>query len=244
MQIASGLPRQISSVYRYRLVAFAIAQRSRQRFRLRRRRLPQPPTAAAEADYPQHHPAHSSLDGIPRPARRISPDAKPSYSKPSPKRRPGRERLPDLYAGAWVQSPRMVSTGKGACTCAYYRPDGKKIILASSHLDPKVDEPKPPKKGRGYEWDFNEHMDIFEADPDGSNLKRSPTPRLRRRRPYSPDGSSSFTSMRDGDQEIYVMNADGTDQLPDLRQGLRRRTVLLARWKSIVYRGDRRGDDK
>ncbi|HXF28659.1 MAG TPA: hypothetical protein VN457_02315, partial [Chlamydiales bacterium] len=27
--------------------------------------------------------------------------------------------------------PRMVSTGSGACTCAYFRPDGKKIIFAS-----------------------------------------------------------------------------------------------------------------
>src|SRR5271154_324777 len=28
--------------------------------------------------------------------------------------------------------PVMASTGKGACTCACYRPDGKKIIFASS----------------------------------------------------------------------------------------------------------------
>ena len=27
--------------------------------------------------------------------------------------------------------PRLVSTGRGACTCAYFRPDGKKIIFAS-----------------------------------------------------------------------------------------------------------------
>src|SRR5436853_597198 len=34
--------------------------------------------------------------------------------------------------------PRLVSTGRGACTCAYFRPDGKKIIFASSHEDPHL----------------------------------------------------------------------------------------------------------
>ena len=31
---------------------------------------------------------------------------------------------------------RRVSPGVGKTTCGYFRPDGKKIIFASSHLDP------------------------------------------------------------------------------------------------------------
>ena len=36
--------------------------------------------------------------------------------------------------------PRMVSTGIGACTCSNFRPDGKKIIFASSHSDPSLQD--------------------------------------------------------------------------------------------------------
>ena len=48
---------------------------------------------------------------------------------------------------------------------------------------------------------------------------------------YSPDGSQIvFTSFRDGDGEIYIMDADGKNpRRITRRQGLRRRPVLLAR---------------
>lgn len=33
--------------------------------------------------------------------------------------------------GSWV---RVVSTGKGRCTCAYFTPDGEGVIFATTHL--------------------------------------------------------------------------------------------------------------
>ena len=71
-----------------------------------------------------------------------------------------------------------VSTGRGRTTCSYFSPDGKKILFASSHLDPQLDrteaderrqQEEDRKSGvrRRYSWDFDPHMDIFEADPDG-----------------------------------------------------------------------------
>src|SRR5690349_21614629 len=55
--------------------------------------------------------------------------------------------------------PHMVSTGKGACTCAYFRPDGEKIIFASSHEDPNLDNhnqkvPGYQKETGQYSWEF------------------------------------------------------------------------------------------
>ena len=35
-------------------------------------------------------------------------------------------------------TPRLVSTGRGRTTCSYFSPDGKKILFASSHLDPNM----------------------------------------------------------------------------------------------------------
>src|SRR5271169_582457 len=67
---------------------------------------------------------------------------------------------------------RRVSTGLGKTTCSYFRPDGKKIIYASTHLDPdarkhyaveikrREDEQKT-KKYRRYAWDFDSTFDIF-----------------------------------------------------------------------------------
>ncbi len=141
--------------------------------------------------------------------------------------------------------PKMVSTGKGACTCAFWRPDGKKIIFASTHLDPNVDKPKPPKNDRDYKWEFDPHMDIFQANPDGSDLKRLTTTHgYDAECGYSADGKSiAFTSQRDGDLEIYVMDADG---------GNPRRITNATGWdggpffspdgQSIIYRADRLQD--
>lgn len=108
---------------------------------------------------------------------------------------------------------KMVSTGRGKTTCAYFSPDGKKIIYASSHLDPQS-EKEEENKGKGYKWDFEKSLDIFEANPDGSDLKQlTTTPGYDAEGTYSNDGKKIvFTSQRDGDLEIYVMNADGSGQ--------------------------------
>jgi Tol biopolymer transport system component len=145
------------------------------------------------------------------------------------------------------RKPKMVSTGKGACTCAFFHPKARKIMYASSHLDPTLDQPKPPKESKGYEWDFNKHMDIFEADPDGGNLHRlTDAPGYDAEGSYSPNGKQIvFTSMRDGDQEIYVMNADGTNQRRLTNgKGYDGGPFFSPDGKTILYRGDRRGDDK
>jgi len=126
----------------------------------------------------------------------------------------------DLAAGKY----RRVSPGIGKTTCAYFRPDGRKIIFASSHLDPdaikhyapewqKREEEKKTHKRRRYVWDFDPYMSIFEADPDGSNLKRlTDAPGYNAEGSYSPDGKYIvFCSNRSGPKnlELHIMDADG-----------------------------------
>src|SRR5437868_15354100 len=85
----------------------------------------------------------------------------------------------DLDTGQY----RRVSPGIGRTTCSYFSPDGKKIIFASSHLDPdakkhyaeelkKREDERQSGRRRRYQWDFDPHMDIFEANPDGTGLRR------------------------------------------------------------------------
>ena len=144
------------------------------------------------------------------------------------------------------RKPKMVSTGRGACTCAFFHPGGRKIIFASSHLDPDPDRPKPAREG-GYAWDFNEHMDIFEAEPDGTELKRlTEAPGYDAEGSYSPDGKQIvFTSQRDGDLEIYVMSADGSNpRRLTFGPGYDGGPFFSPDGSTILYRGDRRGDGK
>jgi TolB protein len=120
--------------------------------------------------------------------------------------------------------PKLVSTGRGRTTCSCFSPDGKKILFASSHLDPKMDETEAAERKqqeedkksgirRRYKWDFDPYSDIFEADLDGHILRR-----LTDAKGYDAEGAWSkdgrliaFCSSRDGDADIYVMNADGGD---------------------------------
>ena len=108
---------------------------------------------------------------------------------------------------------KMVSTGKGRTTCSYYYPDGKKILYASTHVfDPNC--PPPPDRTKGYVWKLYESFDIFSADSDGNNVKQlTDSPGYDAEATISPKGDKIvFTSLRDGDPEIYTMNLDGTDQ--------------------------------
>ena len=106
---------------------------------------------------------------------------------------------------------RMVSTGKGATTCAFFYPGGGRILYSSTHLGGESCPPRPDYS-QGYVWALYPDYDIFTANLDGSGLQRLTTaPGYDAEATISADGSKMvFTSVRDGDIEIYSMNADGT----------------------------------
>ena len=119
--------------------------------------------------------------------------------------------------------PRLISTGRGKTTCSYFSPDGKKLIYASSHLDPHLDQAEAAERKRQaeearagtrrrYQWDFDPYMDIFECDTKGMALRRlTSSEGYDAEGAYSPDGKRiAFCSSRDGDPDIYIMNADGS----------------------------------
>lgn len=106
---------------------------------------------------------------------------------------------------------QLVSTGKGRTTCSYFYPDETKIIYASTHHS---DEqcPPPPDRSKGYVWKLYETFDIFLKD--GNELKQlTDTPGYDAEATVSPKGDKIvFTSLRNGDPEIYTMNLDGSEQ--------------------------------
>jgi len=106
---------------------------------------------------------------------------------------------------------KLVSTGNGRTTCAYFYPDGKSILYASTHLaDEKC--PPPPDRSKGYVWKLYETFDIFLKD--GDKLEQlTDTPGYDAEATVSPKGDKIvFTSLRNGDPEIYTMNLDGGEQ--------------------------------
>ncbi|HEY1375704.1 MAG TPA: biopolymer transporter Tol [Gemmataceae bacterium] len=154
---------------------------------------------------------------------------------------------------------RRVSPGVGKTTCSYFRPDGKKIIFASTHLDPEAtakyapeyrqrEEDRKAGHRRRYSWDFDPHMDIFEANPDGSDLKRlTDAPGYDAEGSYSPDGKQIvFCSQRTGDLQLWVMNADGSHprQLTTAKGCYNGGPFFSPDGKRVVFRSDRREKDR
>ena len=146
--------------------------------------------------------------------------------------------LLDLLTG----DTHRVSTGVGKTTCAFFRPGTDEVLYASTHHDvfAKAKQEEELKfrasgKERRYSWDYDEAMDIFSANRDGSNLKQlTNAPGYDAEASYSPDGKYIvFCSLRDAYPksqlspkelkqlevdpayfgEIYLMNADGSDQI-------------------------------
>jgi TolB protein len=110
--------------------------------------------------------------------------------------------------------PRLVSEGTGACTCGFFRPDGARILFASSHEDCKESKEAPSSTlSRQYKWDLTPYMNIYEADPDGTNrIKLTSGPAYHAECSYSPDGGEIlYASNEDGAMNLYIMEADGTN---------------------------------
>jgi TolB protein len=131
---------------------------------------------------------------------------------------------------------KLVSTGKGQTTCAYFFPDGKQILYSSTHLLRSECPPSAPR-GKRFIWPLHPY-EIFSANIDGSNLKQLTfTGDYTAEATVSKDGNIVFTSLREGDLDIYSMNLDGS--------GLKRLThqkgydggpFFSADGKRIVYR--------
>jgi Tol biopolymer transport system component len=108
---------------------------------------------------------------------------------------------------------QMVSTGKGKTTCAYFLPGDERIIYSSTHLE-DGNCPEPPDFSKGYVWKLYDSFNIFSANADGSDLTQITfSDKYDAEATVSPAGDKIvFTSMRDGDPEIYVMDIDGKNQ--------------------------------
>jgi TolB protein len=132
---------------------------------------------------------------------------------------------------------RMVSTGKGKTTCAYFFPSGQRILYSSTH-ERAPDCPPPPDYSQGYVWPLDAY-DIYTARPDGSDLRRlTNTAAYDAEATISADGRRIvFTSARDGDLDIYTMDADGSNvrRLTD-RPGYDGGAFFSADGSQIVYR--------
>lgn len=107
---------------------------------------------------------------------------------------------------------KMVSTGKGRTTCAFFTKDNQHIIYASTHL---AGESCPPpvdreKYGNRYIWPLYSGYDIFMADLEGNIVKQlTNSEGYDAEATLSPDGKLMvYTSVKNGDLDLYVMNLE------------------------------------
>ncbi|HET7291819.1 MAG TPA: hypothetical protein VFM88_05295 [Vicinamibacteria bacterium] len=105
---------------------------------------------------------------------------------------------------------RRVSTGLGRTTCGYFLDGGRRILYASTHAFAPECPPRPDFAS-GYVWAMYAGYDLFTAALDGSDARRlTDVPGYDAEATVSPDGRTiAFTSVRDGDLEIYTMDSAG-----------------------------------
>lgn len=152
---------------------------------------------------------------------------------------------------------KMISNGEGKTTCSFFHKNRKKIIYSSTFGAAK-ECPPPPDYSMGYVWAVSPGYDIYEANADGSNIKKlTNTPGYDAEAVVSPNGKKIvFTSTRDGDLDIYSMDINGKNVKrltteegydggaffsPDNKQIVYRRTALnspeeLKKYKELLGR--------
>jgi Tol biopolymer transport system component len=109
---------------------------------------------------------------------------------------------------------KMISTGNGRTTCSWFMPNGQDFIYASTHQGDLNCPPVPEKKPGHYVWPLYDAFEIYVASISDGTIKRQLTqsPRYDAEATISPKGDKIvFTSLRNGDLDLYTMNLDGTN---------------------------------
>lgn len=127
---------------------------------------------------------------------------------------------------------------RGQDGCSYFMPDGKRILYTSTR-----DNMDMPVGNWSSEDDYPQGAELYMADMDGGNVSR-----LTNNKVYdaevsiSPDGSKIvFTRQVDGMLDIWMMNADGTNEqqisfTPEWQEGAPfflpdNKTITMRAWK-------------
>jgi TolB protein len=135
---------------------------------------------------------------------------------------------------------KMVSTGKGRTTCAYFLKDNKHLVYGSTH-EAGPGCPPPPDRSKGYLWGVFPSYELFVADLDGKIVKK-----LTNMPGYDAEATVNYktnrliyTSMESGDLDLWSMKPDGSDkkQLTKTR-GYDGGAVYSRDGKKIVWRAN------
>lgn len=106
---------------------------------------------------------------------------------------------------------RLVSTGKGRTTCAYFLKDNKHFVYGSTH-ERAPECPPSPDRSKGYVWPVYAGYDIFLATDDGKIKKH-----LTQQNGYDAEatvnwatGTIIYTSKSSNDLDLWTMKPDGS----------------------------------
>ena len=113
----------------------------------------------------------------------------------------GKPHARDIYIiDIQSRALRNLTRGAGANYDPAWSPDGRKIAFASERTDPETGK-------------YDDHYEIYVRDRDGEVAKLTHNDSDDVEPVWSPDGTRiAFSSKRDGNWEIYAMNADGSTQ--------------------------------
>ena len=108
---------------------------------------------------------------------------------------------------------KLVSTGKGRTTCAYFLKDNKHIVYGSTHEAGDACPP-PPDRSKGYLWGVFPGYEIYLATDQGKIVKK-----LTKMPGYDAEATVNFktgriiyTSMESGDLDLWTMKPNGSDK--------------------------------